>query len=156
MSFDAWLSVWYCLFGLLQKFATFFASVCEARLRLCVYVVGLQISKCTISDQNPNSVKQISGELRKNVCADWHLCSIVLLLFNAFGQYNVLFVFLGFSTHPKSEVLYVVMIFCFFCAPDNPTSTVKLFVAALRFFDLFVFLCSSIDHIDFWTAFIVL
>ena len=37
MSFYPWLSVWHCLFGFLQKFATFFASVCEARLRLCVW-----------------------------------------------------------------------------------------------------------------------
>ena len=32
ISFYPWFSVWYCLFGFLQKFA----SVCEARLRLCV------------------------------------------------------------------------------------------------------------------------
>ena len=32
ISFYLWFSVWYCLFGFLQKFA----SVCEARLRLCV------------------------------------------------------------------------------------------------------------------------
>ena len=42
MSFYPWLSVWYCLFGFLQKFATFFASVCEARLRLCVYFCCFQ------------------------------------------------------------------------------------------------------------------
>ena len=36
MSFYPWLSVWYCSFGFLQKLATFFSSVCEARLRLCV------------------------------------------------------------------------------------------------------------------------
>ena len=36
MSFYRLFSVWYCLFGFLQKFATFFASVCEVRLRLCV------------------------------------------------------------------------------------------------------------------------
>ena len=35
MSFYTWFSVWFCLFGFLQKFATFCASVCEARLRLC-------------------------------------------------------------------------------------------------------------------------
>ena len=32
ISFYPWFSVWNCLFGFLQKFA----SVCEARLRLCV------------------------------------------------------------------------------------------------------------------------
>ena len=32
MSCYPWFSVWYCLFGFLQKFA----SLCEARLRLCV------------------------------------------------------------------------------------------------------------------------
>ena len=32
ISFYPWFSVWYCLFGFLQKFA----SVCGARLRLCV------------------------------------------------------------------------------------------------------------------------
>ena len=36
MSFYTWFSVWFCLFGFLQKFATFCASVCEARLRICV------------------------------------------------------------------------------------------------------------------------
>ena len=36
ISFFAWFSVWSFLFGFIQKFATFFASVCEARLRLCV------------------------------------------------------------------------------------------------------------------------
>ena len=36
MSFYTWFSVWFCLFGFLQKFATFCASVCEARLRLWV------------------------------------------------------------------------------------------------------------------------
>ena len=37
MSFYPWFSLWYCLFGFLQKFA----GVCEARLRLCVFY-GLQ------------------------------------------------------------------------------------------------------------------
>ena len=37
ISFYAWFSVWSFLFGFIQKFATFFASVCETRLRLCVY-----------------------------------------------------------------------------------------------------------------------
>ena len=35
-SFYTWFSVWFCLFGFLQKLATFCASVCEARFRLCV------------------------------------------------------------------------------------------------------------------------
>ena len=58
MSFYPWLSVWYCLFGFLQKFTTFFASVCEARLRLCVYfdfkLYQLLISQSTcIITQHP-------------------------------------------------------------------------------------------------------
>ena len=40
ISFYAWLSVWSFLFGFIQKFATFFASVCEARLRLCVLILS--------------------------------------------------------------------------------------------------------------------
>ena len=35
ISFYLWFSVWNCLFGFLQKFA----SVCEARLRLCVWLL---------------------------------------------------------------------------------------------------------------------
>ena len=36
ISFYPLFSVWYCLFGFLQKFA----SVCEARLRLCVWNIS--------------------------------------------------------------------------------------------------------------------
>ena len=42
MSFYPWFSVWYCLFGFLQKFA----SVCEARLRLCVNSLLLTWQPC--------------------------------------------------------------------------------------------------------------
>ena len=40
ISFYACLSVWFFLFGFIQKFATFFASVCEAWLRLCVLILS--------------------------------------------------------------------------------------------------------------------
>ena len=42
MSFYPWFSVWNCLFGFLQKFATFFASV-----HFCVFIFGFQYP-CTL------------------------------------------------------------------------------------------------------------
>ena len=56
MSFYTWFSVWFCLFGFLQKFATFCASVCEARLRLCVRLC--KTCNVTMPDQQKSWIFQ--------------------------------------------------------------------------------------------------